>query len=119
MLCLLYCSVKTFRLFFSRRSRLGRILGELSYGVYIIHMIVLGLIALVLLQTDIPALLKYPILTVTTFLVSNLLVFSYKRAVGKVFAKPAAERGVAEATPIPVTAEMRGGSCAKTALARD
>ena len=69
--------------------RLGRTLSTLSYGVYIIHIAVLGPIALLLLDTEMPALLKYPILIVTTWVGSNLIVFAYKRTVARLTAKPA------------------------------
>ena len=81
MLSLLYCAVTTFKYFFNRQGRLGRELGKLSYNVYIIHIPVLGVIALALLNTDLPALLKYPILALTTYVGSNLLVYAYSRTV--------------------------------------
>jgi peptidoglycan/LPS O-acetylase OafA/YrhL len=77
LLALLYCAVTTFKYFFNKQGRFGAALGRLSYGVYIIHIAVLGPIALILLNTDLPALLKYPILAVTTYAVSNLLVWIY------------------------------------------
>ena len=67
MLSLLYCAVTTFKYYFNRQGRLGGALSKLSYNVYIIHIMVMGSIALGLLKTDIPALLKYPILAVTTY----------------------------------------------------
>ena len=80
MLALLYCAVMTFKFFFSRRGRLGAALGRLSYGVYIIHIAVMGPIAMVLLRVDLPGIVKYPILTVTTYIASNLLVLMYGTA---------------------------------------
>lgn len=79
LLALLYCAVATFKFFFNKQGRLGAALSRLSYGVYIIHIAVLGPIALVLLETVIPALLKYPILTVTTWVACNGLVYGYVR----------------------------------------
>jgi len=89
MLALLYCAVTSFKYFFNRQRRLGRALRTLSYGVYIIHIAVLGPIALVMLDTDMPALLKYPTLAVTTYVGSNLIVFAYKRTVDRLTARPA------------------------------
>jgi len=80
-LALLYCAVATFKYFFNRQGRLGRELGRLSYGVYIIHIAVMGPIALALLQTDMPGILKYPILAITTYLASNLIVYAYVKTV--------------------------------------
>jgi len=79
LLALLYCAVTTFKYFFNRQRPLGAALSRLSYGVYIIHIAVMGPIALVLLNLDIPGLLKYPILTVTTYVGCNLLVYVYTK----------------------------------------
>ncbi len=81
MLSLLYCAVTTFKYYYSRQGRLGGALSKFSYSIYIIHIIVMGPIALVLLNTDIPALLKYPILALTTYVGSNLLVYVYAKTV--------------------------------------
>ena len=88
MLSLLYCAVTTFKYYFNRQGRLGGALSKLSYNVYIIHIIVMGPIALVLLNTDIPALLKYPILALTTYVGSNLLIYAYTKTVERLAAKP-------------------------------
>jgi hypothetical protein len=77
MLSLLYCAVTIFKYYFNRQGRLGRALSKLSYNVYIIHIIVMGPIALILLNTDLPALLKYPILALTTYVGSNLLIYAW------------------------------------------
>ena len=62
-----------------RQGRLGRVLGQLSYTVYIIHIAVMGPIAVVLLHTEIPALVKYPTLALATYASSNLIAFVYTR----------------------------------------
>jgi hypothetical protein len=49
--------------------------------VYIIHVIVLGGIALLLLNLGLPGWLKYLVLAVSTILASNLIVSLYLRAV--------------------------------------
>jgi fucose 4-O-acetylase-like acetyltransferase len=95
MLSLLYCAVTTFKYFFNRQGRLGKELGKLSYDVYIIHIAVMGPIALALLKTDIPAILKYPILALTTYAASNLIVYAYTKTV-KFFAATPAERSNAD-----------------------
>ena len=79
LITLLYCAVTTFKLFFNKQGRFGAVLGRLSYGVYIIHMAVLGPIALALLHTGIPAILKYPLLAVATWVTCNALVSLYLR----------------------------------------
>ena len=88
MLSLLYCAVTTFKYYFNRQGRLGGALSKLSYNVYIIHIIVMAPIALLLLDAGLPALLKYPILALTTYVGSNLLVYAYAKTVGNLTAKP-------------------------------
>jgi len=85
LLALLYCAVATFRYFFNNQRRIGRELAGLSYGVYIIHVAVLGPIALALLGIDAPGLVKYPILAAATWVVSNFIVFVYARTFKKRF----------------------------------
>jgi surface polysaccharide O-acyltransferase-like enzyme len=80
LLALLYIAVMTFKFFFNKQGRLGAVLSGLSYGVYIIHIAVMGPIALVLLEIEIPGLLKYPILALSTWVTSNLLVYAYKKS---------------------------------------
>lgn len=60
-------------------------LNKNSYQVYIIHMIVLGIIALPLVNLHLPALVKYLILTMLTFGISNLLVSAYRSIFHKHF----------------------------------
>jgi len=44
---------------------------------------VLGVIALVLLKVQIPAMLKFLILTISTFTVSNMLIYTYQKTIKK------------------------------------
>jgi peptidoglycan/LPS O-acetylase OafA/YrhL len=81
MLSLICCAVTTFKYFFNRQGLLGETLGKLSYGVYIIHVIVMAPFAMALLHTDIPVLWKYLILTVTTYVASNVIAYAYARAI--------------------------------------
>ena len=83
LLALLYCAVATFKYFFNRQGRFGRELGRLSYGVYIIHIAVMGPIALALLHTDTTGILKYPVLALATYAGSNLIVYAYTNTVKK------------------------------------
>jgi len=99
MLTLLYCAVTTFKYFFNRQRSLGASLGRLSYNVYIIHVVVLGALAMALLETDLPALAKYPLLTVTAYVISNLLVWVWARTRERLTTRRAVLK---EATPAPV-----------------
>jgi peptidoglycan/LPS O-acetylase OafA/YrhL len=78
LLCLVYVMVETFRRYFDRTSRIWAELNRNSYGVYIIHVILIGLFGTLLLNLSLPALLKYPILIVLTYGTSNLLVSGYR-----------------------------------------
>jgi fucose 4-O-acetylase-like acetyltransferase len=73
-----YIMIESFRRYLDRTGRLWAELNRNSYGVYIIHVIVIGVFGTLLLSTNLPALAKYPILIVTTYVGSNLLV-SLKR----------------------------------------
>ena len=47
------------------------------YGVYITHVIMIGIFGTLLLNTSMLALVKYPILIISTYVGSNLLVSTY------------------------------------------
>ncbi len=83
MFSFLYILLHVFRFSFNKTNRLMDVLDRNSYSVYIIHVIVLGLIALVMLPLPASALVKYLVLTVLTFVVSNLLVYAYDQLVKK------------------------------------
>jgi len=80
LLCLLYLMVTTFRYYLNKQGKLLKALNNNSYNVYIIHVIVIGGIALTMLNTSIPSLLKYPILVVSAYVTSNLIISFYRRA---------------------------------------
>lgn len=78
LLCLLYLMITTFRYYLNRAGKILKALNENSYYVYIIHVIVLGCLALILLDTTIPSLLKYLTLAVSTWVISNLIVYGFR-----------------------------------------
>jgi hypothetical protein len=80
VLCMVYLMVQSFWRYLDRPGRIWAELNGNSYGVYITHVIVIGAIALLLLNVTIPAELKYLILTVSAYLTSNLIVSLYRRA---------------------------------------
>ena len=55
----MYVMVETFWRYFDKTGRIWSELNRNSYGVYIIHVIVIGVIALPLLNSAMPSLLKY------------------------------------------------------------
>jgi peptidoglycan/LPS O-acetylase OafA/YrhL len=82
LLSLLYLAVETFRRYLNRQGRLLRELGRNSYNVYIVHTVVMGGIALLLLNTSISSLMKHFLLAVFTYATSSLIVYVY-RSVGR------------------------------------
>jgi hypothetical protein len=78
---LLYAMITTFRKYMNKQGRIAVELNNNSYGVYIIHVIIMGFVASSMLSTAIPSLLKFLLLTVSTFLVSNLIISCYRKIV--------------------------------------
>ena len=79
-LCLVYVMIETFRRYLDKPTRIWNELNQNSYGVYMIHVIVIGGVALILLKTAIPSLSKYLLLTVSTYVASNLIVSLCRKA---------------------------------------
>jgi len=78
LLSLLYLMIETFSRYLDKTGRIWSELNRNSYGVYIIHVIVIGIFGTLLLNLNLPALVKYPLLIVLTYLVSNLVVSIYR-----------------------------------------
>ena len=81
LLCLMYVTIETFRRYLDKPGKLRNELNRNAYYVYVIHVIVMGGIALTMLNTAIPSLLKFLLLTVSTFGVCNLIVYLYRRCI--------------------------------------
>jgi len=79
MLGILYVIIHAFRFNFNKSNALMKELNKNSYAVYIIHLIVIGAVAIVLLNASIPAFVKFLIVTLATFIISNLLIFGYRQ----------------------------------------
>jgi len=79
MLSFLYVFIYLFRFHFNKSNRLMSQLNKNSYQVYIIHVVVLGAIAVPMMHLNIPAFVKFIVLTIATFAVSNILVYLYRR----------------------------------------
>jgi DMSO/TMAO reductase YedYZ heme-binding membrane subunit len=84
VLCMVYLMVQSFWRYLDRTGRVWGELNRNSYGVYIIHVIVVGVIALPLLNVALPAIVKFLILMVSAYVVSNLIVGLYRRAVNSI-----------------------------------
>jgi DMSO/TMAO reductase YedYZ heme-binding membrane subunit len=78
LVVMVYMMVESFRRYIAQTGSLWQVLNRNSYGVYIIHVIVIGVFGTILLNSGLPALAKYPILIMTAYVVSNLLVFGYR-----------------------------------------
>lgn len=78
LLILVYLLVYTFRLYLNKAGKLSGHLGSNSYYVYIIHTIVMGILAWGLLQITLPSIVKFVLLTFLTFGFSNLLVSLFR-----------------------------------------
>ncbi len=85
MLSFLYVLVYAFRFSFNKTNDLMSELNQNSYAVYIIHTIVLGVIALTLMDLHLPAMVKFCILSVFTFAISNMIISSWRLTIQKQF----------------------------------
>jgi fucose 4-O-acetylase-like acetyltransferase len=78
---LVYTMTTTFRKHLNRQSKISSTLSTNSYGVYIIHVVVMGALALPMLNTAMPSLSKLLLLTLSTFGVSHVIMCSFRRCV--------------------------------------
>jgi surface polysaccharide O-acyltransferase-like enzyme len=81
MLSILFVLIHSFRNYLNKPNALLDHLSKNSYAVYIIHMAVLGVVALILVSVPMAAMLKYVVLITATFVLSNGLVHAYRRFV--------------------------------------
>ena len=81
LLCMQYIMIESFWRYLDKPGKLWSVLSRNSYGVYIIHVIMIGIFGTLLLNTGLPALVKYPLLILSTYLVSNLIVSGYRSLV--------------------------------------
>ena len=79
LICLMYLTINTFRYYLNKPGRIGKELNANSYTVYIIHVVVMGSIALAMLDTAVPSVLKHLILAVSTYMASNVIISLYRR----------------------------------------
>jgi len=75
---LLYLAIETFRRYVDRTGHVWRELDRNSYYVYIIHVIVMGVIAWSLLGFALPAHVKYPLVTIATWIMCNLIISGWR-----------------------------------------
>jgi len=78
MFSFLHVLLYSFRRYFNKSGRTMTILNQNSYYVYIIHMIVLGFFAYFFIDLQIPVMMKFLILAILTFTVSNVIVYAIR-----------------------------------------
>jgi surface polysaccharide O-acyltransferase-like enzyme len=94
MLSILHVLIHTFRYYLNKTNSLLAELSRNSYYVYIIHVVVMGLIALVMINLEIAPAFKFIILTSLTYIISNILVSGYKG----VFSRPLSKKNLMTST---------------------
>lgn len=77
-LVMVYLMVESFRLYVTKTGKLWDVLNRNSYGVYIIHVIVIGVFGTLLLATNLPVVVKWILLVTSTYVGSNLIVSLYR-----------------------------------------
>ncbi|MEJ2447483.1 MAG: acyltransferase family protein, partial [Anaerolineales bacterium] len=75
-----YVMVESFRFYLDKPGKVWKELNRNSYGVYIIHVIFIGIFGSLLLGLNLPGWAKYFILFILSYLGSNLLVSFYRWA---------------------------------------
>lgn len=83
MLSFLHVFVHAFRYSLNKTNTILNELSRNSYSVYIIHMIVLGVVALALLNLPVHGAIKYVLLSAFTFLLSNMIIYSWREVAQK------------------------------------
>lgn len=76
---LLILLIYTFKKYLGKSGKIIEVINAGSYHVYIIHVVVMGALAMLLLRIEIPSVLKFFLLTICTFAASNLIVYGYQR----------------------------------------
>jgi len=83
----MYILLTTFRLYLNRHTKLSNKLNANSYNVYIIHTVIIGGIAFLLLDVEFPSIIKFLILTGAVYALSNVLVSLYRTVRKKLLLK--------------------------------
>lgn len=78
LLVLMYVMIVSFWLYLDKTGKIWNELNKNSYGVYIIHVIMIGIFGTLLLNLNLPAVVKYLLLIVLTYGSSNLIVLGYR-----------------------------------------
>jgi peptidoglycan/LPS O-acetylase OafA/YrhL len=76
---MVYVMVESFRFYLNKTGRVWQELNRNSYGVYIIHVIAIGIFGTLLLSVSLPGWAKYIMLFALSYTGSNLLVSLYRK----------------------------------------
>jgi len=81
---IIYSMIIIFKYYLNNKSKIWDRLNSHSYGIYIIHFIIMGMIALGLKNIEMPVIIKFFTLSVSTFFTSYLIVYSYNKLIKKI-----------------------------------
>ncbi|QGY43993.1 acyltransferase family protein [Maribellus comscasis] len=79
MLSFLQILIHAFRFNLNKTNPVWGELSKNSYAVYIIHMVVLGVVALAMIHLPVHGGIKYVLLSGFTFLLSNMIIYSWRK----------------------------------------
>ena len=79
----LYILLYSFRFNLNKTNTLIKQLNKSSYAVYILHTVIIGILAMILLHVDLPAFAKFLILTISTFILTNMIIYTYQKSIQK------------------------------------
>jgi peptidoglycan/LPS O-acetylase OafA/YrhL len=83
LLSVLYLMVQSFWRYVDKTGKVWRELNRNSYGVYLIHVVLIGVFGTLLLNMELPGVVKYLLLIVSTYVGSNLIVSGFRSVVRK------------------------------------
>jgi len=78
LISLMFVMIESFRRYFDKPGPIWDHLNRNSYGVYVIHVIYIGVFGTLLLNHELPALVKYPTLFILTYGVGNFTITFYR-----------------------------------------
>jgi hypothetical protein len=78
---MVYVLVESFWRYLNKTGKVWSELNRNSFGVYIIHVIVIGVFGTILLNLNLPGVVKWLLLIVSTYVGSNLIVSGYRSLV--------------------------------------
>lgn len=82
-LAMVYMMVESFRRYGDKSGKIWNFLNRNSFGTYINHVVVLGVLGTLLLKIDLPVIVEWVLLIVSTYVVCNLVTAAYG-SLGKV-----------------------------------